>query len=403
MNVLKLTYLLGLSFFLIACSPDAYYKIQGESPVSKNRPISVVSGSAFDKGEQFETLEEKRFKGLLKTALKNNGYNLNQSNNTQKPCTLLFELTQSTQNRIGSYTTYNTSTTSSNVSGWVNGSYVYGRGTSTTTTPSTNTYSYQVTFKNIYTLLACPDSTGKHQAIWSGTMNANLSDYENNKENAISNLVELMEFDEFNGDLRIDTDKHVPFIKKHNKRKHYLTIGGDVAFSLGSMNFGTYHYADTWGYAKTADTTDLSSLSVPITLRIGYMHNSKKSVNFGINALYQIDDMSDDNTYDDNINVKSKRLGIEATMLIKDFFLIGLGIAKNINSNATINIDDYSYKAQFEKKIEATYGLWRLELLGNVRATSLYITMGLSGGWSLQNIDYAGSILAISAGLLYKL
>ena len=400
MNTLKLTTMLGLSLLLSACT-DALYKVQGESPVSKNRPLSVINGNALDRSENLERIEEKHFKRLLETTLKKYGYNLHQANSTQKPCYLFFELKQSTQNKVGSYTTYNTSTTSSNVSGWVGGSYVYGRGTSTTTTPSTNTYTYQVTFQNIHTIFACPDNTGKNQPIWEGAMSAELSDYENNKEDAVANLVGLMELDKFRGKLRIDTDKHVPFIKKHNKRKHYVTLGGDVAFSIGSADFGTYHYTDKWGDPESV-TMDFSPLSAPITLRMGYMYDPKKNVTFGINTLYQIDNMSDDGLWT-TLSAKTQRIGVEATILIKNSVLIGLGMAKNITSSATINIDNYAYKAQFDKQINATYGLWRLEYLYNIPATTFYLTTGMSGGWSLQDIDYAGSMFALTAGLLYKL
>ena len=389
MNTLKLTTMLGLSLLLSACT-DALYKVQGESPVSKDRPLSVVNGNALDRSENLERIEEKHFKRLLETTLKKYGYNLHQPNSTQKPCYLFFELKQSTQNKVGSYTTYNTSTTSSNVSGWVGGSYVYGRGTSTTTTPSTNTYTYQVTFQNIHTIFACPDNTGKNQPIWEGAMSAELSDYENNKEDAVANLVGLMELDKFRGKLRIDTDKHIQHIKEQSKRKHYLTIGGDIGIAWGMVNLGEF--------SPTYTTTAYPY--IPFTFRLGYMYDPKKSVAFGINALYSFGHIPSNINFT-NVTTTSNRFGLETTMLIKDSFLVGVGLAQDIYSKTTLNANDGGYP-QAIKKLNATYGLWRLEYLYNIPATTFYLTTGLSGGWSLSGTNYAGNVLAYNLGLFYK-
>lgn len=388
-----------LGFLLCACSyPDMYYKVEGEAPVDKTKPLAVAYAG------NNNGVEEKNFKKMLELTLKKYGYHLQQANDGQKPCVMLFDLTESTHDMIGSYTSYNTSTTFSSASGWVGGRYVTASGSSTTTTPQTNTYSYQVTFKKIYTSVGCPDGSGHYDGIWDGFMSAERSDYDENKENAVANLVELMGEKTFKGNLRIDTDKHVPFLRKDKAQRHYLTLGGDVAFALGSANFGKFYGTDRfWGSLQTYDTSEVLPLMLPITLRVGYLYDTKKNLAFGINAVYSTDNVFDASDTEINLSLNSKKAGFEATMLIKDKFLIGLGVAKNINSTATINIDGYSYKAQYERAIDSTYGLWRLEYLYNLPATHLYFTTGFNGSWSFQDINYMGNMFGMSAGLFYKL
>lgn len=395
-STFRLFLFIGLSFMLSACA-TAYYKTESETKLNKAYPILVAPAN------ENSGAEEKNFKKMFELSLAKYGYTLHnaQKNNMQKPCVLLFSLTEPTQDMIGSYTTYRNQTSNTTVRGFVGNTYVYGTGQTTTRTPQTHVYSYQVTYKDIYASIGCP-SGSEYSVIWSGYMSAELDDYDSNRENAISNFVRLIDYDRFKGKLRIDTNKHLAHLEKNQKRKHYLTVSGDIGFSMGDMNFGIFHTNSGSLYTDTYDLTDSLALSAPATLRIGYLFDTKKYVAFGLNALYSLDVMSVD-YYSYMISAITNRFGLDATMIIADSVLLGIGVAQNFASSAQITIDDYDLYMQTKRKIEATYGLWRLEYMYNIPATNLSLSLGLSGSWSMSDVDYAGSMLALTLGAFYKI
>lgn len=383
----------GLTLFVINACTTAYYKTESDGVVNKNAPIFITTGA------KVEGVEEKRFKRMLETSLKNKGYQV--APKASGNCILLFSLTEPTYNNIGSYTTYSTQTSNTQTSGFVGNTYVSGTSITTTRTPQTHTYSYQTTYKKIYATLGCP-SSNTYDLIWDGFMSAEIDDYNSYKENAVANFVDLMDYDSFKGKLRIDTTKHLAHLQKYRKRRHWLTLSGDVAYvSLASVNVS--NLPPRYSFETSSDEHFLS-LATPINLRLGYAFDTKY-VTLGLNALYTANFVYGYDGYGYQHNTfMSNRFGAEATMIIADHLLIGFGVAKDLG--ASIQITDDKLASAIHQRIDAIYGLWRVGWLYHIPATNFYLTTELSGGWSITDSVVnatAANVLNGVFGLLYKI
>lgn len=205
------------------------------------------------------------------------GYSIVDNNTESREknvCGIFYKLDEPTYKNTGSYTTYNTSTshTNTNISGFVGGYYVSGRGssTTTTTTPQTHTYTYYKTYKKIYIDIGCPNNQGKINYIWNGFASAEIDDYRGNQENTIKNLVELIQENKFQGNVRIDIDQSLKWVLKNQKRKNYLTISTDVGLGFADGRMESISLAP-YGYSNFLTLDSLSlGLVVPITIRAGY-------------------------------------------------------------------------------------------------------------------------------------
>lgn len=124
------------------------------------------------------------------------------------PCGVTFSQNVSSTPYTGSYTTYNTTTSSTFIPGNFTGNgYNPGRTITTrTTTPQRHTYSGLIVMQNIGVSIFC-EMGDKRERVWFGFMSANVSEYEKHQEKAIKNLIRLIGKD-FKGDIDIwDNDK----------------------------------------------------------------------------------------------------------------------------------------------------------------------------------------------------
>lgn len=116
------------------CSTAYYKTYQDEGYIIDKRKLLAV----YYKNDT----ESRKFVKELGRLLVKNGFAVSDENNAV--CDLLFNLEEPTYEFTGSYTTYNTSTITTNTSGSIGRKSFSGSSTSTITTPQTNYYTYNV-------------------------------------------------------------------------------------------------------------------------------------------------------------------------------------------------------------------------------------------------------------------
>lgn len=160
--------LLFLSAILLGGCSTAYYKTQQDKSytIDKKEAVFVLQPTE-------STIENKQFARLLTHTLQGNGFKISD----RAKCGFVFNLDEPTYENVGSYTTYNTSTVTTNTSGYVGNTYVYGRSTSTISTPQTHTFTYKTTYKKIYLDFACLDTNKQIEHIWEGFASAELNEW----------------------------------------------------------------------------------------------------------------------------------------------------------------------------------------------------------------------------------
>lgn len=423
MRGIAFLFILVVELYLSGCA-SAHYKTESAfgARVDKKQPLSIIMPDN-------ASVEEANFGKMLGHLMAQGGYSiigLNTESTGGKSCAIFYSLDEPTYQNIGSYTTYNTSTshTNANVSGFVGGSYVYGRGssTTTTTTPQTHTYTYYTTYKKIYMGIGCLNSQNKVEFLWNGSASAEIDDYQNNKENTIKNLIALIQEEKFQGNVRISTDKNLEWVLKNQRRKHYLTIGADIGFGFVSGSMESISLAP-YGYSNHISLDNLSiPLAMPITLRVGYLREfNNKSWSLGINALYTMgniggmDSESSDSYYNRYscyesgcpTSITDNRIGVEviATRNIGNWGLFaGLGVTKGLNSSINITIIDSSGVSQnLATKLDSLYPIWRAGVLYTIPTTNFGITWDINGNWALDNANYISIPFATNLGIFYKI
>lgn len=146
------------------------------------------------------TIEDKKFMLELKSKLKNNGYNI--ADELPVDYAVFFVVDEKSYDNTGSYTTY--VPTTSYTTGYVGRNYVTG--TTTSTQAVTNTYSYTTRYKKIYVDILSTNKNvqGDLETIWSGFMSSEISEYEQNSDVMLDELIKMIG-KEFQGDVSIST------------------------------------------------------------------------------------------------------------------------------------------------------------------------------------------------------
>lgn len=199
LSSINLALMCFILFMMLGCanSVTAYYNTiqDNTNKIDKNISVSVFV-------PENSSVEEKEFARVLSNKLSNNGFKINDKSN----CVFVFTLDEPTYKNIGSSIDYVPSTTTTNVSGFVGNTYVYGSGSSQTLTPQTRHYTYSTTYKKIYLDYACLDSNNKIEKNWQGFASTEISNYKQYSEKMIENLATLVG-ETYTGDLSIEPIK----------------------------------------------------------------------------------------------------------------------------------------------------------------------------------------------------
>lgn len=186
-------YLLVLLMFVFSgCGGSVYFKTlqNNEYFFDKADPIYILE-------PKDTSVEIKNFVNLLRDALEDFEFNVQDN----ASCSIAFNLEEPTYQYTGSYTTHSTSTVTTRTSGFVGGKYVTGTSTSTISTPQTNYYTYNKTYKKIYFNIGCLEN-GKFIPVWDGFASTLLNVYNENTRVIIDGLISLIGTD-FKGEVYI--------------------------------------------------------------------------------------------------------------------------------------------------------------------------------------------------------
>lgn len=401
MRNLALCVLLALVF--TACSTAYYHTTQdGSLKINKAQPVRVLLPENSD-------IEDRSFARLLAQKLSQHGFKLQDD----AKCAFVFNMDEPTYQSTGSYTTYNTSTSYTNVSGFVGGTYVYGSASTTTTTPQTNYYTYAATFKKIYVDFACLNANGELESVWEGFASALLNDFMNYNEQMVDNLVVLVG-ENFTGNLRISGDQNVKSVLAAQKKQNYLFLEADFGFGFFSevpsetISLSQYGYYDDIVGAE-------GDAGFPINLRVGLMHkfsarssailNLVYTKNFMANSLAFVETKSGryesgKSSYSTTnvASLSTQQLGAELMYMYSGYF-VGLGVSKDIGSNITYPVGS----SEIKRDIDGLYLPIRLGCAWALSGSNFGVSFDLGTSVKLSGDSYSHNQFSINMGIIYLL
>ena len=187
-----------VGMLLSGCASSVYYntELDPTANITQSKKFRVVLPKT-------PTIEDKKFMMALNRELHKQGFNVA---GTSGPIDygVFFTLANKSYNGVGTYTTYKPTTSYS--SGYVGNTYVSG--TTTSSVPVSNTYSYTNSYKKIFVeiLSTRKNSQGSYDTVWTGFMSIKLEEYEKNREAMVAQLVQLIG-KEFKGDILVEASK----------------------------------------------------------------------------------------------------------------------------------------------------------------------------------------------------
>lgn len=399
MRNLALCVLLALVF--TACS-TAYYRTtqDSSSKINKAQPVRVLLPENSD-------IEDRSFARLLAQKLSQHGFKLQDD----AKCAFVFNMDEPTYQSTGSYTTYNTSTSYTNVSGFVGGTYVYGSASTTTTTPQTNYYTYAATFKKIYVDFACLNANGELESVWEGFASALLNDYYEHSQKMVDNLVGLVG-ENYTGDLRISGDEDIKNVLKTKKYKNGLFFEFGIGFDIFSETQVEPIYLSQYGFYDDIAGAE-GDIGFDMNFRLGYIRDLSVNSLFGVNLTYAKNLVSNlsvnikkgeyisGKTFYSPTNhaeITSQQLGMELMYLYKGY-LLGVGVSKDIGSKIAFPVNS----STIERDIEGTYLPIRLGYVWQISGSNFGVSTEFSTAIKLSGESYMHNQFSMSVGIIYLL
>lgn len=390
-----------LALLLSGCYSTAYYNTLQDSEYQINKANAV---SVFLPADS--SVETRQFARLLSYRLAQNGFIV--ADNAK--CGLVFNLQEPTYQSVGAYTTYNTFTSYTNISGFVGNTYVYGSGQTTTTTPQTNFYTYSTTYKKIYLDFACLNSNNELQSVWEGFASATLNDFRAHPEKMVDNLVALVG-ENYTGHLRISGNQNVKATLKTQKSKNWLMLNFDIGCNvLNNTTINPTLSLSEYGFYDDISVAE-SDLTLPINFRVGYARVISPNFLLGANLTYTknlsaspfVEIRDGEYVYGKTLyssaeqaEIKSQQVGVELMSIYRGW-LVGVGVSKDIGSSVSFPVNGTT----ITKDIEGWYLPIRLGYMWGIDGIDLGISAEMGTSLHLSGNPYRHNQFSMSIGFMY--